>query len=608
MKRSSAIIAIVVVVVLIAAGVAVYKLETAKKAPINYVIEGSAKSPGHLDPAVTFSTAGWEIMNQIYQGMVAPNGTSETSYIGVLATNWTVSNNNMSYTFTLRQGVTFSNGNPYNAYVQWYSMYRTLIMNQAPSFILGQNFNYSNGVNFTVTPTDLNTFNFSNPTSSQLSIMEYPYQSFQVIDNHTIRLNLGYGYNGDVPFNALLATLSTPPAAAVDPIFVDAHGGVSGNNTNSYMTTNTMGTGPFYLQKYVPSSTAVLEKSPTYWANNLSNSSLNYAIQPAKLNEVIIDYQPVSTSISAAKAGKLQVIDAPSSSYYSTLKGISGFNTSILPVRFGSSEGTYYVYMDPASFSAFTNLDVRMAITYAINYTGIISTVYHGLASPWIGPVPAGFPYYNRTTSGLSPYSYDPVKAAHLLAEAGYRATLPNGTVLNSGGSKFPTATFTFDVDSSSQTSEAQIIIADLEAIGIPITSDGVSHSTWESIIFGTNANSTTHYFGISYYTEDYTATEDYVDAILDEGYVGASGYGGSYNYNSTIFNMTVNATSTNNPTYIVQNYTNIVRDIYNSYWFAWLNVPYMLAFHSDNLAGIIPNPAGSAAGYFMFWNDVYYT
>ena len=71
---------------------------------------------------------------------------------------------------------------------------------------------------------------------------------------------------------------------------------------------------------------------------------------------------------------------------------------------------------------------------------------------------------------------------------------------------------------------------------------------------------------------------------------------------------MTVNATSTNNPTYIVQNYTNIVKDIYNSYWFAWLNVPYMLAFHVDNLAGIIPNPAGSAAGYFMFWNDVYYT
>ncbi len=230
------------------------------------------------------------------------------------------------------------------------------------------------------------------------------------------------------------------------------------------------------------------------------------------------------------------------------------------------------------------------------------------MATTWIGPIPPGFPYYNESTAGLTPYSYNPVLAAQLLAKAGYIAKLPNGTVLNPNGKPFPTVTFTYDVDDASQTSEAQIIVADLNAIGINAVLNGVTHATWENIIWSTNANSTSYPFGIGYYTEDYTASEDYVDAILDVGYVGASGYGSPWNYNSTVYNWTVNATSTYNQIAIIQNYTNVVRAVYESYWFAWLNVPYIIAFNVDNLAGIIPNPAGSAAGYFMFWNDVYYT
>ncbi|WP_075057300.1 ABC transporter substrate-binding protein [Thermogymnomonas acidicola] len=261
----------------------------------------------------------------------------------------------MHYTFYLRHNVTFSNGYPYNAYVQWYSMYRTIIMNQAPSFILSQNFNYSNGVNFTVTPQELNTFNFTDPNASELQVMEYPYQSFQVINKYEIRLNLGYGYNGDVPFNSLLATLTTPMAAAVDPAYVDAHGGVQYGTINSYMTTHALGTGPYVLEKYVPGQTAVLEANPHYWAYNISSSQWNYAIHPPYVKEIVIDYQPVSTSISAAKAGQLQVIDDPSTQYYSTLKSLPGFNVTVLPVQFGSSEGgAYWVYMDRTATSRST--------------------------------------------------------------------------------------------------------------------------------------------------------------------------------------------------------------------------------------------------------------
>ncbi|WP_075057301.1 hypothetical protein [Thermogymnomonas acidicola] len=72
--KVSTIAIIVVVVVIVAGGVAAFEIHRphSQVTTPSVIVEGSAKAPGHLDPAVTFSTAGWEIANQIYQGLVAP--------------------------------------------------------------------------------------------------------------------------------------------------------------------------------------------------------------------------------------------------------------------------------------------------------------------------------------------------------------------------------------------------------------------------------------------------------------------------------------------------------------------------------------------------------
>ena len=97
---------------------------------------------------MTFSTPGWAAVQQVYQGLVNYNGSSSTNFSGVLAQNWTMyenpATNFTSYTFTLRSNVAFSNGDPYNAYVQWYSLYRSLLLDQGPQFILEQNFYSTN--------------------------------------------------------------------------------------------------------------------------------------------------------------------------------------------------------------------------------------------------------------------------------------------------------------------------------------------------------------------------------------------------------------------------------------------------------------------------------
>ena len=164
--------------------------------PDTLVVEEGTQ-PDSMDPAVEFTTPGNEITSNVYQGLVAPYLSSNSQYVGVLAESWTSTSDQMNWNFTLRQGVTFSNGDPFNAYVMWYPLYRTLIVNQAPSFILGQNFGVnSSGAN--ISDTALNSMNYSSPSVANLSLMEAPLQSFQVINQSEIALHLGYGYNGNV--------------------------------------------------------------------------------------------------------------------------------------------------------------------------------------------------------------------------------------------------------------------------------------------------------------------------------------------------------------------------------------------------------------------------
>lgn len=570
--------------------------------PVNtssLVVE-EGQQPDSLDPAVTFQTSGWEVVEQVYQGLVAPNGTSVTTYVGVLATNWSVSQDGMTYVFTLRRGVHFSNGDPFNAYVEWFSVYRTLIMNQPPAFILGQNLATTNGVNFTVNASTLNSINYFDPSGSNLSVMEYPLQSVQVLGPYKIAFHLGYGYNGNQPYNAFLATLSTPMAYAVDPAVVESHGGVVANQTNSWMQSNALGTGFYVLKSWISGQSVTLVRNERYWAANLSPSSLNYAIRPAIIPTVTIYYKSASARIVDIKSGAAQMIEAPVQDYQA-LQGVPGVNTTILPIQFGSSEGIYYVYMDP-NFTPFANPLVREAVSYAIDYTGIIKSVLDGYGIQYIGPVPPGFPFYAQATAGLSPYRYDPVKAAELLAEAGYKATLPNGTVLDAGGKSFPGFNFLYTSDSALETQTAQIIVAELQAVGIPASASPLSYDAYTSVIY-TTGNSTDYPMGLAYYSEDFTASIDYVSALTENGYVSASAY-----TNATVFNWTIEAATSSSDQTISEAFLNITRAMYSQHVLVWLFVPEFMAVHADDIAGIIPNPAGSGMGYFMFYNTIYYT
>ncbi|HTT74031.1 MAG TPA: ABC transporter substrate-binding protein [Thermoplasmata archaeon] len=625
------VIVLGIVAVVVVAGVAVVlnhnstsnSTSTVCNSPLqskNPIQVDQAEIPDSLDPAVTFSTPGWAAVQQVYQGLVNYNGTSSTNFSGVLASGWTEANNpatNLSeYTFTLRPGVTFSNGDPYNAYVQWYSFYRSLLLEQGPQFILEQNFfstnfNASNPLSYyspianttaanTTLVGDLNTWNFDTPTSTEVAAMEMPNQSFQVLNANTIRLNLGYGYLAS-NYTYLLASISAPNSYAVDPNVVDAHGGVSEGQVNTYLATNMVGTGQYELGAYngVPGGGYSLTPWSGYWGSSAAASEpWNNMIQPANTTVDVVFQSSVDITTNDLKTG---VAASASFAYIgpstvSQLEGNACVVVQSLPTIYGATSGSWWIYLNQSIYP-FNNLSVRAAIAHAINYQQIIDEAFGGYASQWVGPVPPSYPYYNPT--GLAPYQYNLTLAQQEIANS----PCANGACK---GDSIKYAYLDIGLDWSET---AQFLVNDLAAIGLTIDPVEISldnlyeeqELTAGVCTTATAANGGPFPMGQEFYTSDYISPDDWTqnDAVATgSANMCMSGYN-----NATVNQLVYQAAAESNPANLTADYSTMTSLMYQNYTDIWLCVPTSFAIYSSSLHGVIENPMASAEPYAFLFN-----
>jgi peptide/nickel transport system substrate-binding protein len=367
-RPSIAVLLIVIIVVIAGAGYYYYtarppsgpSTSTSAPAPTSLIVDKSTECQS-LDPAFDYEYAGWEIIQNVYQTLVWYNGTSTTSFKGVLAESWTKSADGMVFTFKLRQGVKFSNGDSFDADAVKYSLDRVLKMNQPPSWILSQNM-------------DLN--------------------SIKVLDPYTVEIHLTQ------PYAAFLHTISSAVASIVDPKVVEAHGGVVADSTNPWMDSNAVGTGPFYLQEWERGDHVTLKRNPNYWGS------------PPALETVIIYYKAsVQTRMMDLKASAAQiaVVDI---NHVAEVNGTPGIVVQSLGLTYHIDS----VYFNEKKFP-FTIKKVREAFAHAINYDAIQMGVNRGLTVPYVGPIPMGLEGYDES---IQPYTYDVALAKQLLAEAGF--------------------------------------------------------------------------------------------------------------------------------------------------------------------------------------------
>jgi peptide/nickel transport system substrate-binding protein len=632
--RTRNIVVVAIAVVLVGAGIGVYldirhstTSSCGSSQTANICID-QAEIPDSLDPAVTFSTPGWAAVQQVYQGLVNYNGSSVTDFAGVLASSWIVTNNpetNFStYTFQLHHGVVFSNGDPYNAYVQWYSLYRSLLLVQGPQFILEQNFYstnfdpsnplsyYSPAANSSAANTtlvhDLNTWNFDTPTASEIAQMELANQSFQVINEYSIALNLGYGYL-DSNYTYLLASISAPNSDAVDPNWVDANGGVSFGNVNDYMATNTLGTGPYVLENYngVGGGGYTLKPNAKYWAGSAAAAEpWNNNLQPTNTSVEVIFQDTIDVTTSDLQKGN---VASASFAYIgpSTIQQLQGYSNLVvqaLPTVYGATSGSWWIFLN-SSVYPFNNLSVREAITHAINYKQIIQEAFGGYASQWVGPVPPSYPYNNNVTANEPYYQYDPSLAQAEIQNSPCKDAKCKGTTIN----------YMYLNSGADWEDTASLLQEQLAAINITINPVGVSlDELYEeqgldsngACVSSTNANGGPFYMGQEFYTSDYISPDDWTQNDA-ENLGSANECMAGYN-NQTVTNDTYLAASDSNPADLTAYYTNMTELMYDNYSEIWLVVPTSFAVYNTDLHGIVENPMGSAEPYVIALNTQYLT
>jgi peptide/nickel transport system substrate-binding protein len=329
---------------------------------------GDAKT---LDPADAYDTGSSEPIFSIYDTLVTYKGNDTKTFYPCLATDWTVSNDSLTWTFHLRHNVKFSNGNDFTAEDVKYSFDRVLIMGAPES-----------GVDWILAQCmDTN--------------------STTVLDDYTIQIKLTESYGG------FLALMPYTVAAIVDKDYVEANGGVVAGQENVWMKEHPMGTGPYMLNHWTRATEIVLDRNPNYWGGWEGK-------HPEK---VVIKYaDEAATRILALKNGDADFAYIP----YANLEDVIG-EKGIVVHPFDSYDVQLIAINTKASNNEYlADGEVRKALSYAFDYDTAIETAWNGYASRLAGAIPNGMPYYETQNNGQPYYNFDLTMAEQLLDDAGY--------------------------------------------------------------------------------------------------------------------------------------------------------------------------------------------
>jgi len=579
--RVQAAIVIVIVVVALVAGAAFYSMQSTPTPTPSAVSTSQASTAAAIKDTLTIDAAFWPIddLNQlwaegelpwpdpltytVYQPLVFTNITAElqqgtVQFLPGLAT-WTVSPDGMTYTFSLKPNVKFSNGDPLNAYQVWAEMYGFYYLSGNSTAWLESYalFNMA-PVNFGPATIDLMTKSgLINPTQDLLNIMMNSAWPIYVTDQNTIVFHL------IAPFVWFPGTLVVFDGLIFDTNWVLQNGGFgTASAYNSYFNQHPIpGTGPYVVSGFSENSYIKFTQNPTYWGTNLTAADIAQQpfLDPGHARNVIVNYKVddvaryTDLSSGAAQISEIETPDwnlvTQNSQTYSYYKppawsgevALVGLNTHEYP----------------------TNITlVRQAIVHALNYTDIAAKAYLGELSPYVGPeYPWWKDYYDL--GNFQPYQYNLTLAKQLLAEANIQ-NMP---------------TFLLRVESGCPLciNAAQVMQSDLAMIGINVNIQVIQPSLYNAQLgsYQTNVANAAQLGQLEFVNSGFgwapatvTPTDYWVTFVSNQ-----SVWGNYAAYYNPTVQTAINAffTNSSNPAYLQSLVTAAQAQIYKDAPYAWL-------------------------------------
>ena len=356
-------------------------------------------NPETLDPALNSSIDGANTLITVFEPLLLIDENNEV--IPGQAESYTVSDDGLVWTFTMRDGLKWSDGSDLTAKDFEYSFKRLAAPDTAAPYaetVVGMIDGYEDAI--------------GNPDADGNMTTEPDFDALNVVaseDGKTLTVTLSYPC---AYFDKLAAFAAMSP---VQQATVEANGDAWCTEADTYVCN-----GPYYISDWVPSERIVLTKNPNYVGGWDSSKIVSDTI-------TLLLLEDSSAAYAAYNSGEAQLIkDVPTDEIPSLTKAEDGGDFYVDTIL-----GTYYLSLNDQK-EPFNDVNVRKALSLAIDRDYVANTIMQGTYTPAYNLVGPGIVdetgmFYDNANGGKTyisdDYEANLEAAKQALADAGY----PNG-------------------------------------------------------------------------------------------------------------------------------------------------------------------------------------
>ena len=441
--------------------------------PGGSLTSATISEPLTLNLAIASDASSSGVLGYLFEGL------TETSWLTdevepALAESWEHSDDGLTWTFHLRKGVTWHDGQPFTAHDVDFTFNRITYNDDIPASARSS-FN----------------FRFLDEASGQWKEAQ---MTVTALDDYTIQCVL------PVPFAPFLRSMST----TIYPKHVlERH--VNDGTFASVWDIDTdpaeiIGTGPFTIERYDPGERVVMRRNPNYWLKDAAGASLPYL---DSVTHVIVE--DLDAELEKFLSGEADAHGVLGEEYADLIAmGAVGnftihrrgpaFGTTFMAFNMnqGRNPDTGELYVAPEKLKWFQNTQFRQAVAHVVDKDTIINDVLHGLGYPqWSSISPATGDFHNPN---VRRYEYDIDKANQILDGLGWLDTDGDGIREDDAGNKI-SFTLVTNTGNSVRAAAGAIIHQGLKRIGLEVdyeliefgdlVTQLVSSYAWEAMIVG---------------------------------------------------------------------------------------------------------------------------
>jgi peptide/nickel transport system substrate-binding protein len=344
------------------------------------IVLGSSSDISTTNPLLASDSTTINLLGQVFEPLLGASPIDGRP-IPALADSWTVSDDGLTYTFTL------------NPDAKWHDGVDVTADDVAFSFdaVLNPNLN-----------------------SQYRSQVREVVKSYRVVDPDTFEITatdrfVTFLYNA--PASVFIVPKHIWESVPVEQWSFD--GGSTGEDVSRIV-----GSGPFIFKSWEQGQRVTLARNPNHY-DTVPN-----------IDEFVMVVQPeTDTLVRSLESGDIDLVEILPAPDTATIQGTAGLKVAIYDIY----SITYFVMnLDGQRVPAFSDQRVRQAMYQAIDRQSITDNIFLGYGEAAIGTQPPLSPSYDPAK--MQPeYTYDPNAAKQLLTDAGWTDTNDNGVVDKDG-------------------------------------------------------------------------------------------------------------------------------------------------------------------------------